>query len=161
MDYAITTSQDVQQQVGNKVYIREGHIFVEYRFDWCYVNALRPLKDQCKDWSFKTHGSTGCRSYPVQYAPLVQRALAPFAKDFTWPEELPALPFPETVPGIVLRRRQVPHEIRDNEGLTDEQIRAVCPAAFAEKADDSRSGAYLFIPTSQIIGGLREVGSMP
>ena len=97
----------------------------------------------------------------MQYAPLVQRALAPFAKDFTWPEELPALPFPETVPGIVLRRRQVPHEIRDNEGLTDEQIRAVCPAAFAEKAHDSRSGAYLFIPTSQIIGGLREVGYMP
>lgn len=45
--------------------------------------------------------------------------------------------------------------------LTNDQIRRVVPAAFADDAHDSRSARYAYIPTSTIIDGMRNAGFLP
>jgi hypothetical protein len=50
---------------------------------------------------------------------------------------------------------------RNNEPLTDEQIQKFAPSAFAGQAHDSRSDRYTFIPTIEVIGGLRRAGFAP
>lgn len=42
--------------------------------------------------------------------------------------------------------------------LTDDQIRSVAPSVFAEAAHDSRSARYAYIPTSNVLQGLRAEG---
>jgi hypothetical protein len=42
--------------------------------------------------------------------------------------------------------------------LTDEEIRRAAPSVFAEAAHDSRSERYAYIPTSQVLEGLRREG---
>lgn len=42
--------------------------------------------------------------------------------------------------------------------LSDDEIRNVCPAVFAEEAHDSRSSRYTYLPTIQVVQGLRENG---
>jgi hypothetical protein len=42
--------------------------------------------------------------------------------------------------------------------LTDDQIRARAPSVFAEGAHESRSARFAYIPTHQILSGLRERG---
>ena len=50
---------------------------------------------------------------------------------------------------------------RDAAGLTDEQLRHVAPSAFALEAHSSRSARYTYIPTSEILTGLRREGFLP
>lgn len=45
--------------------------------------------------------------------------------------------------------------------LTDEEIRAVAPSIFAEAAHASRSQRYTYIPTIEVLNGLRREGFQP
>ena len=47
---------------------------------------------------------------------------------------------------------------RDLPILTDDQIRRAAPSVFAEEAHESRGRSYGFIPTSQVLAGLRNEG---
>jgi hypothetical protein len=47
---------------------------------------------------------------------------------------------------------------RGADPLTDDQIRRVAPSVFAEQAHDSRSARYAYIPTADVLGGLRAEG---
>lgn len=50
---------------------------------------------------------------------------------------------------------------RNNEPLTNEQIQKVAPSAFAGQAHSSRSDRYTFVPTVEVIEGLRASGFVP
>ncbi len=50
---------------------------------------------------------------------------------------------------------------RDAAGLSDEQIRHVAPSVFAEDKHSSRSTRYAYIPTSEVLHGLRREGFVP
>ena len=45
--------------------------------------------------------------------------------------------------------------------ITDDELRAIVPSVFAEAAHESRSERYAYIPTSQILEGLRGEGFEP
>lgn len=49
-------------------------------------------------------------------------------------------------------------EIYSKTAMTDDQIRAVAPSVFAEGAHESRSARYTFIPTIEVLQGLRREG---
>jgi hypothetical protein len=51
--------------------------------------------------------------------------------------------------------------IRGKEALTDDQIRAAAPSVFAEDKHGSRSDKYTYIPTSDVLKGLRAEGFLP
>lgn len=53
------------------------------------------------------------------------------------------------------------HAIRSESPLTDEQIRAVCPSILAEEKHQSRSTRYTYIPTIEVLNGLRKEGFSP
>ena len=50
---------------------------------------------------------------------------------------------------------------RSNSPLSDDQIRAVVPSIFAEGKHDSRSERYTYIPTIDVLTGLRNEGFQP
>jgi len=50
---------------------------------------------------------------------------------------------------------------RNNEPLSNEQIQKLAPSAFAGQPHESRSNRYTFIPTSDVIEGLRQAGFSP
>jgi hypothetical protein len=51
--------------------------------------------------------------------------------------------------------------VRSDRPLSNEQILKVAPSVFAMEAHDSRSARYAYIPTSEIVNGLRGEGFMP
>ena len=51
--------------------------------------------------------------------------------------------------------------IRSDVPLQDAQIRAVAPSIFAQEAHGSRSGRYTYIPTIDVLNGLRKEGFQP
>ncbi|KVE37248.1 DUF932 domain-containing protein [Burkholderia sp. TSV86] len=51
--------------------------------------------------------------------------------------------------------------LRSHVPLTDDQIRTVAPSIFAEEAHDSRSARYTYIPTIEVLTGLRREGFQP
>jgi hypothetical protein len=51
--------------------------------------------------------------------------------------------------------------LRSEQALSDDQMRAVAPSVFAESKHSSRSDKYEFIPTSQVLAGLRKEGFQP
>lgn len=53
------------------------------------------------------------------------------------------------------------HVLRSNVPLSDEQITAVAPSIFAEEKHASRSERYTYIPTSDVLRGLRKEGFSP
>lgn len=53
------------------------------------------------------------------------------------------------------------NSLRSPAPLTDDQIRAVAPSIFAEDKHESRSARYAYIPTVQVLEGLRKEGFMP
>lgn len=53
------------------------------------------------------------------------------------------------------------HVLRSNAPLSDEQITAVAPSIFAEEKHASRSERYTYIPTSDVLRGLRKEGFSP
>jgi hypothetical protein len=50
---------------------------------------------------------------------------------------------------------------RSNNALTDDQIRTVAPSIFAEGQHESRSSRYSYVPTVEILSGLRREGFEP
>ncbi|MEN9476374.1 MAG: hypothetical protein RLZZ300_515, partial [Pseudomonadota bacterium] len=48
--------------------------------------------------------------------------------------------------------------LRSDHPLSDEQIRAVAPSIFAQAAHESRSARYTYIPTIEVLAGLRREG---
>ncbi len=50
---------------------------------------------------------------------------------------------------------------RANSPLSDDQLRAVAPAIFAPAAHQSRSARYAYIPTIDVLNGLRKNGFQP
>lgn len=51
--------------------------------------------------------------------------------------------------------------IRAEKPLSDEQIRSFAPSIFAEAAHESRSARYTYIPTIDVLSGLRKEGFQP
>ena len=45
--------------------------------------------------------------------------------------------------------------------LSDDELRVIAPSIFAETAHESRSNRYAYIPTSEIVDGLRDNGFVP
>lgn len=52
-------------------------------------------------------------------------------------------------------------EVRSATPLTDEQIQRVAPSIFAAAAHESRSARYTYIPTIEVLKGLRNEGFLP
>ena len=53
------------------------------------------------------------------------------------------------------------HSVRSSTPLTDDQIRAVAPSIYADEAHASRSQRYAYIPTIDVLNGLRKEGFQP
>ncbi len=53
------------------------------------------------------------------------------------------------------------HAMRSSTPLADEQIRTIAPSIFAEDKHASRSDRYTYIPTSDVLQGLRKEGFSP
>lgn len=51
--------------------------------------------------------------------------------------------------------------IRSPNPLSNEEIRAVAPSIFASEKHDSRSARYTYIPTIEVLEGLRREGFQP
>jgi hypothetical protein len=51
--------------------------------------------------------------------------------------------------------------VRSDRPLTNDQILEAAPSVFAVEAHESRSSRYAYIPTSDIVNGLRGEGFMP
>ncbi|MBK8177235.1 MAG: DUF945 domain-containing protein [Rhodospirillales bacterium] len=51
--------------------------------------------------------------------------------------------------------------LRSSAPLTDDQIARVAPSVFASEAHDSRSARYTYIPTIEVLCGLRKEGFQP
>ncbi len=51
--------------------------------------------------------------------------------------------------------------LRSDRPLSDEQIRSVAPSIFAQAAHESRSARYTYIPTIEVLAGLRREGFEP
>ena len=54
-----------------------------------------------------------------------------------------------------------PNMLRSHEALTDDQIRTIAPSIYAQEAHDSRSERYAYIPTIDVLNGLRKEGFQP
>ncbi len=57
-----------------------------------------------------------------------------------------------------MSRFQAQRQLRSQIPLTEDQIRQAAPSVFAAEAHDSRSSRYTYIPTSDILTGLRAQG---
>lgn len=53
------------------------------------------------------------------------------------------------------------HMVRSNTPLTDDQMRAAAPSIFADDPHHSRSARYTYIPTIEVLNGLRREGFQP
>jgi hypothetical protein len=51
--------------------------------------------------------------------------------------------------------------VRSSSPLSDDEIRRVAPSIFADEAHASRSGRYTYIPTIDVLNGLRKEGFQP
>ena len=51
--------------------------------------------------------------------------------------------------------------IQNSQGLTADDIRTHCPSVYATEPHESRSAKYGYVPTSEVIAGLREIGMVP
>jgi hypothetical protein len=52
-------------------------------------------------------------------------------------------------------------QIRGSEALDNDTLRALVPSIFAEEAHDSRSQRYVYVPTIELVDGLRKEGWAP
>lgn len=57
--------------------------------------------------------------------------------------------------------KQVSGVVRSDRPLSDGQIIKAAPSVFAESAHESRSARYAYIPTSDVLNGLRREGFQP
>lgn len=51
--------------------------------------------------------------------------------------------------------------LRSREALSDEQIQGAAPSIFAQEKHESRSDRYTYIPTSEVLRGMRAEGFLP
>lgn len=58
-------------------------------------------------------------------------------------------------------RFAAPVQFRSDRPLSDDQIRAVAPSIFATDAHHTRSDRYTFVPTVDVLAGLRKEGFQP
>ena len=57
--------------------------------------------------------------------------------------------------------KQISGIVRSDRPLSDTQIIKAAPSVFAESAHESRSSRYAYIPTSDVLNGLRREGFQP
>jgi hypothetical protein len=62
---------------------------------------------------------------------------------------------------LAARFNRVSGLVRSNHPLTDDQILRAAPSVFAESAHESRSRRYTYIPTIEVVNGLRREGFQP
>lgn len=62
---------------------------------------------------------------------------------------------------LATRFGQNSHALRTDIPLSDEQIRRVAPSLYAAEKHDSRSARYTYIPTGDVLAGLRKEGFEP
>lgn len=62
---------------------------------------------------------------------------------------------------LVSRFGRKANVIRSEHPLSDDQIRQVAPSIFAEEKHESRSTRYTYIPTIDVLKGLRQQGFLP
>jgi hypothetical protein len=62
---------------------------------------------------------------------------------------------------LAARFNRVSGFARSNHPLTDDQILRAAPSVFAESAHESRSRRYTYIPTIEVVNGLRREGFQP
>jgi hypothetical protein len=65
------------------------------------------------------------------------------------------------MPALATRLGRHAHILRADAPLSNDQIRAVAPSIFADGKHESRSDRYSFIPTSDVLAGLRKEGFEP
>jgi hypothetical protein len=53
------------------------------------------------------------------------------------------------------------HSINGRDTLSDDQLRRLAPSIFAAERHESRSERYSYIPTSEVVAGMRENGFVP
>lgn len=61
----------------------------------------------------------------------------------------------------MIRNATYQHQLRSPAPLTDDQLRRVAPSIFATAAHESRSERYTYIPTIDVVTGLRAEGFEP
>ena len=54
-----------------------------------------------------------------------------------------------------------PNMLRSHTPLSDDQIARIAPSIFAQEAHESRSERYVYIPTIDVLNGLRHEGFEP
>lgn len=62
---------------------------------------------------------------------------------------------------LTTKFRSISGLVRSNLPLVDEQIMRAAPSVFAEAAHESRSSRYTYIPTIDVVNGLRREGFQP
>ena len=63
--------------------------------------------------------------------------------------------------GLVTKFGRNSFGFRSDTPLTDEQLYRIAPSIFATDKHQSRSDRYTYIPTSEVLGGLRKEGFQP
>jgi len=69
--------------------------------------------------------------------------------------------FSGTIPSLATRFARNTHVIRSEQPLAEEQMRTAAPSIFAEGKHASRSDRYTYIPTIEVLRGLRKEGFEP
>ena len=69
--------------------------------------------------------------------------------------------FSSTSPSLATRFARNTHVIRSEQPLAEDQMRQAAPSIFAEGKHASRSERYTYIPTIEVLRGLRKEGFEP
>ena len=69
--------------------------------------------------------------------------------------------FSSTSPSLATRFARTTHVIRSESPLAEDQMRQAAPSIFAEGKHASRSERYTYIPTIEVLRGLRKEGFEP
>jgi hypothetical protein len=90
-------------------------------------------------------------------------AANPSAEEFTYPNQPFFIQFVRPKRKIMLATRFAHRSpsFRSNTPISDDVLRAVAPSIFAEDKHESRSGRYAYIPTHDVLSGLRKEGFEP
>ena len=66
-----------------------------------------------------------------------------------------------STPTLATRFSRGARVLREDQPLSEEQMRAAAPSIFAQGKHDSRSDRYTYIPTIEVLRGLRKEGFEP
>ena len=62
---------------------------------------------------------------------------------------------------FISRRSAFDRAVNGIDGLSNDQLMRLAPSAFASEKHESRSDRYAYIPTSEVMDGLRDNGFIP